>query len=332
MARKNHQILKGLAIALCCFLFAKCKEKTVIPPVVINTQKGDVLIINEGNFNWGNASLSLYNPNDKSIQNEVFKSANNINIGDVAQSVALVNGDWWIVVNNSGKIVILDTANFKLKKTISGLNSPRYLCKSNNIVYVTDLYAEKLTIINPFSFSISKTISLPGWTEEIIEENNLIYVLNKDSSSIYISNSAVDSFFKDKEVSNPMSLVKTDLGGMAISKNSNSLAVTNLRNKKVYLYPKLKDANKVCINKVGTLGAAIVGNDVYLFEPNQPSKRVISLSANINTYGMAIINDLLYLSDAKDFSQKSEISVYDLKGQLITKVRAGINTNGFVAK
>ena len=46
--------------------------------------KGEGLFIcNEGNFQYGNATLSYYNPDTKRVENEVFYRANAMKLGDV---------------------------------------------------------------------------------------------------------------------------------------------------------------------------------------------------------------------------------------------------------
>jgi hypothetical protein len=40
----------------------------------------------------------------------------------------------------------------------------------------------------------------------------------------------------------------------------------------------------------------------------------------------------LWVSDAKDYVQKSEVLVYNEKGQLMRNFRAGINTSSFSIK
>ena len=68
-----------------------------------------LFITNEGNFQYGNSTLSYYNPENKVVENEVFYRANGMRLGDVAQSMTIHNGKGWIVVNNSHVVFAIDT-------------------------------------------------------------------------------------------------------------------------------------------------------------------------------------------------------------------------------
>ena len=69
-----------------------------------------LFITNEGNFQYGNATLSFYNPATKEIENEIFYRANAMKLGDVAQSMIIRDGIGWVVVNNSHVVFAIDRA------------------------------------------------------------------------------------------------------------------------------------------------------------------------------------------------------------------------------
>jgi hypothetical protein len=124
----------------------------------LDTENG-IFIACEGNFMYGNGSLSFYHPDKKEVTNHLFQARNNAPLGDVVQSLARKGNSLFIVVNNSGKIVVTDSRTVEFKGIISGLTSPRYIhFVSENKAYISDLYASHMTIFNPETLEITGTI------------------------------------------------------------------------------------------------------------------------------------------------------------------------------
>ena len=171
-------------------------DKDAIGPQQVNQCSSDsiaadpatrVYIINEGNFTWGNASLSVYNTDGQTVSNNAFSTANGRPLGDVAQSITLVGNTAYLVVNNSGKIEVLDGENLEARTTITGLNSPRYLLPlSAKTAYVSDLYANSVSILDRTSNIITGSIPIPGWTETMLRVNNEVFVVGTDANAIYV--------------------------------------------------------------------------------------------------------------------------------------------------
>ena len=153
----------------------------------------NVLICNEGGFQNGNASLSIYNKEENTITNDLYQSINNTNIGDILQSIAHINHELYLVVNNSQKIIVLDDKNYEFKTEINGLTSPRYILPVNsNQAYVSDLYANKIYIIDINSKIVVNEINVSGWCEDMCLHNGKAYVVNRSNNLVYIINTSTN--------------------------------------------------------------------------------------------------------------------------------------------
>ena len=107
--------LSSITFLLFVFLLFSCKtdeEKEITP--VSNESGVDVIVLNEGNFGSGNASINWYNSSENKIYQHIFKSNNQGRpIGDVVQSMQIIGDKGYIVVNNSQKIEVVNLSDFK---------------------------------------------------------------------------------------------------------------------------------------------------------------------------------------------------------------------------
>ena len=170
---------KIINIVVILFLAWSCSDEPVRTMFFdLNTENG-VFISCEGNFMYGNASLSFYNSENNTVQNQLFYARNNVPLGDVSQSLTLYENTLFIVVNNSGKIFAIDSETAEFKGVITGFTSPRYMhFISDKKAYVSDLYAHKISIVNPKTFEISGEIELSEnhTSEQMVQLGKYVFV------------------------------------------------------------------------------------------------------------------------------------------------------------
>ena len=173
-------------IILCLFalLLSSCMRWEHGLMEQFNATANGVFITNEGNFNYGGATLSYYDPTFKSVENEVFYRANAMRLGDVAQSMVVRNGIGWVVVNNSHVIFAIDVETFREVGRITDLPSPRYIVfVSDEKAYISQIDSDRIIIINPRTFEITGEIACPmtteyrtGSTEQMVQYGKYVYV------------------------------------------------------------------------------------------------------------------------------------------------------------
>lgn len=141
-----------------------------------------LFVLCEGNFQYGNATLSYYDPSAKTVQNEVFMRANGMRLGDVAQSMTIYGGRAWIVVNNSHVIFVVDPDTFREVGRIEDLTSPRFIhFISPEKAYVSQIWDNRIFIVNPQTYSITGHIRVPGMTmesgstEQMVQQGRYVY-------------------------------------------------------------------------------------------------------------------------------------------------------------
>ncbi len=332
-------------LTIITFMFSCKKEEEAIITTPFEAEHGSVYISNEGNFQSGNATVTYFNPANKIINDNPFKQVNNQSLGDICQSMNIINGKLYIVVNNSGKIEICDPYSLKKELTISGLTSPRYIFPVNSSkAYVTDAYSNHISILNLNNHSISGTIAINGWTEQLLLKNNKIFVTNTSTNYLYIINPDTDLLTDSIFISKGANSILEDLngkiwilcGGDYLNTYNATLYRINPDNKQVensFAFSTGEFPSRLCINSSGD-SLYYINNSVYkmgIEELSRPALPFIASSGN-NFYGLAVdkSKNEIYVSDAIDFIQKGKIFRYRPDGSVIENFLAGIIPGDFI--
>lgn len=303
--------------------------------------EGDVLIVNEGNFGFGNASISLYSTENKSITQKVFQQQNNGRpIGDVVQSAVEIDDRIFIVVNNSNKIEVVNRRSFEFEGDIQNLNSPRYILPINtNKAYVSDLFEDKIYIIDPQTLGVFSTITTSGWTEEMILVNNQAFVCHVDSHQVWVIDVTNDQVIYKFDTHEQPQHIEEDKDGMlwvscsgglnggvaALYKiNPSSLQVEEILNPK----DSTQGIGEIEMNAAKDQLLYLSSGDLYrvgIQDTTLPSVPFVSGSGSL-FYGLAVDDrtDEIYVIDAIDFLQRGVIFRYNTQGQQLSFFKAGI--------
>lgn len=317
-----------------------------------NAAGDGLFIVNEGNFMYGNASLSYYVPSTKEIHREVFYRVNGETLGDVAQSMVIRNGRGYIVVNNSGIIFIIDIDTLELMGTVEdGLISPRYIhFVDNTKAYVTDLYAGRITIFDPRTGAVTGRIETPGHasTEQMVQHGQYVFVnCWSYDNAILVIDTQTDTVVDQIEVGiQPTSLVidrygkiwtVTDGGyeGSPFGWEAPALLCIDAATRQIekrFVFGMGESASEVCLDGSGE-NLYFINESVWKMDvtsnvlPTEPFLRY----SGTKYYGLAVnpYNSEVYVADAIDYVQPGVVYRFAQDGTLLDTFRAGITPGAF---
>jgi DNA-binding beta-propeller fold protein YncE len=332
------------------FVLSSCKDSVIEKPITEIKPGQGLFVINEGTFSYGNASLHYLNLENDSLNTyeDLFKPANNRPLGDIFQSLSIIDNLAWLIVNNSGKIEVINPSTFKSVATIKGLRSPRF---AKEVIpgkaYVTDLYANAVSIIDVKSFAKTGEIDCPGWTEELIIKNNEVWVSNHNRNFVYVINALSDLVADSVEVAYGGSSILEGKDGNIyllcsgdnlVSKTGGVFCIEPKTKKviKQWLFDKIDfNPTKLKENPNGD-SLYFINQGVYGF-PNhlnsKPIKPLIAQNSGTSFYGLFIDSKTgrLVVSNAKDFVSRGEALIYSRNGVLLKTYKAGVVPGEFYA-
>jgi YVTN family beta-propeller protein len=330
-------------IAALLLLAASCKKDEPPEPdngTIISSGNNGVYIINEGNFQFGNAAVSYYADGMANAALDLFQPANNRPLGDVCQSMYVFNNKAYIVVNNSGKVEVVNPNTFVSIATITGFNSPRYfLPVSNSKAYITDLYSNNISIADLSSNTVTGTIPCAGWTEELALAYGKVFVTNELHDKLYVINSLNDVLTDSITIGYGSNSIVEDKNGklwvLCSGKQSSNInaslhRINPVNNTIESSYTFINSADSPWrLDLNGTHDTLyFLNNGCYrmaVTDNTLPSSAFISQNGR-NFYGLGINphNGNIYITDAIDYVQRGKIYIYKPDGNLVTSFLAGI--------
>lgn len=339
----------SVLFGICVVLITSCNEKEKASVTNNISQNEGFFVVNEGTFGFGNSSLHFINLKDesKNTGNDLFFNANNRKIGDVFQSLNLINNNLWLVINNSGKIEVINPQNFKSIASIKNLKSPRYTLEvMTGKVYVSDLNSNFINIINSVDFSKKGEIKCAGWTEEMLLYEQKVWVTNHNSDYLYVINPQNDiitdsiklawggsSLLSDKYgkiwVLCSGDLIKNKKGGLFC------INAKNLKIEKEILFDK-SDFNPFKIKQTANNDSILfICKGIYKFSKNDniiPLMPFIKELSGSSFYGFTIDNNYgnIYVADAYDYVSNGKIHKYSPSGNFIKSFDGGVVPSDFM--
>lgn len=352
---KLHKLL--LTAILGSFLFVSCSSDDNNDSKPSGAYDNGVIVLNQGNFLKGNASISFLS-NSFVTENNIFSTVNNgAVLGDTGQDIGF-NGDLaYIVLNVSNKIEIVNRYTFAKVATISnGLDNPRYIAFHNGKAYVTNWgdgnikTDDYIAIVDLKTNTVTGTIPVVEGPEKIIEENGKLYVAHAGGfgygntiTVIKTANNTIETTIAVGDVPNS---IETENGKLYVltsgksefsgSESAGKFHIITLNDNKVTKtldFTGLTHPSNLVIedNKI----YYTLNNDVYTMTLTPTALPVASLFSTtaqgvkngINCF--AVEDSRIYVGDALDFNSNGKVYVYSLQGTLQHSTTVGLIPAGF---
>lgn len=357
MGRKNYKAV-GLWFALALLLFSACKkDKPDTGKAGGNITGNKVYVTCEGSLGNGNSALSLIQLNSGDISEDIFKSANNGGtLGDVFQSMELIGDRFFLCVNNSDKIVIIDKNNHQQVGTIN-VPRPRYILQVNpEKAYVSTIFSDKVYIINPQTLAVTGSVTMPYQNPEgMLLHNGAAYIATWDTAGnkIYKVNTATDKIEQEIPVAGyaPHAVLEDVNGNLWVLSGNvykgKAAALTcidpaNGNIIKSFLFPPKADPIRPVFNNTKNVlyfievnyNGGTEYNGIYRMNINDASLPAVPLipAQQFQYYwalGIAPQDGKIYVGDPKGFVQKGAVYVYDTDGKQVDKFDVSLGPGHF---
>jgi hypothetical protein len=293
-------------------------------------------IVNEGNYDWGEGTITFWNPKTRLVRDNLFKNVNGRALGNVAQSMIIIGNYGYIVVNNSRKIEVVNAKDCKSVSTIGGMVSPRYILPiDDKKFYVSDLYADGVYVVS--ANEVVKKIPVSGWTNRMaLDKNGYAWVarrrtdfdLRPGGTSAILIDTSMHEVVDSVEVGKGIEEMEVDDNGAIWTActafhDGDYPALVKIENKKVNAYRTDFPIYRLRIK--GNFIYFLMNGGLYKMAINDttlPEKPIFTGMGIL--YGIGAIDGYIYVSDAKDYVQRGTVYRLNMQGIVLDSVKAGI--------
>ncbi|MDR0395612.1 MAG: hypothetical protein LBH77_10685 [Tannerella sp.] len=172
---KNFFYLLALGAAIALPLFTSCNgNDDPTDETLISSEY--IYVLNSGNMNSNNASLSMYDVKENTVIKDVFEAQNGRRLGDTGQDMVLYGSKIYITMTRESTVEVTDL-DAKSIKQIRTEGAPRYLAVYEGKVYVTyqNGYVAR---IDTGTLNVEARIQVGRNPEQLTVTNGKLYVAN----------------------------------------------------------------------------------------------------------------------------------------------------------
>lgn len=308
----------------------------------IPTGEHAVFIVCEGNYDAGNATLSILDTlmYDTTFT-DVYKKANGNKLGDMAHSMLVRDSLGFIAVTFSDKIEIINTRTFESVGTIADIKTPRNLAYTNGKLYATSYEDSAVVRIDYFTHEVESSIKLRHRPDEIAVLGNKAFVSsspNRNDSVI----SVIDLLTEQADTiivgKNPVAVTadgarnRVYVACSGLSGSAGFIAVIDANSES--MMAKLEEFQNVKPVKLAlrdSLLAYISGsNSLRIFNLNL-NTTIKSISNSLTFYTLAFVNGELMATDGLDFVSNGFLYRFDSQFNFKKQYPVGVAPSAIVS-
>lgn len=344
----KHLLISILAI----IIFACSKDEDATPT---GKYSSGVFISNEGQFQTGTGTVSFFNRETKTVENDIFQTVNNRPLGNILQSLEIHNDKAYLVVNNAKKVEVVQAWDFKEVGTIQGLEMPRHFVGIDDKKGYVSQWGiggidGSVKVIDLQTNTIIKTMAVGKGAEKMLKVDNKVYVscnggFASDNRVFVIDTQKDEVSATINTPDSPNGLVLDASNKIWVSCSGRSqwngmASVTVSPAQLIRLNPATNQIEQSFAFERHGLGNLVINSGKNLLFYSQ-NGRVFSqnINAGINTnplisrsfYGLGYDTntDMLYAAVGGNFSSNSKFIRFNVSGVAIDSMNVGVAPNGF---
>ena len=327
-------------------------EEPIIPEEPINPVEPVVpseyiYVLNSGNMNSNDASLSMYNLKDGAVTKDIFEAQNGRRLGDTGQDIIVYGSKMYISVSGESTIEVTDLEAKSIKQ-IQTDGSPRYLAVNEGKVYVSN-FNGYVARIDTTSLDVEAKVQVGRNPEQLTVANGKLYVANSGGADWgsevgydkTISVVDIASFTETKKIEvviNPTDMQSDNAGNVyVISKGNyfdipNTLQIINTQTDEVSVVNGI-DGTVMATdgNNLYTIYSQWGVEEIFYYSYNTTTNTVLSNNfiGDTKISGPYLINydaacENLFIT-ASDYINDGDVYVFDKTNKFVNKFEVGLN-------
>ncbi|MFT4023460.1 MAG: hypothetical protein QM664_06725 [Flavihumibacter sp.] len=333
--KKMKWILPGTAMVM---LMAGCsKDDDPVTPVPVTA---GLYVLNEGNWDGNNTTLTYYDLTTKQASTDFYQSVNGSKLGDTGNDILIYGSKLYIVMNVSSNVEVAEAATAKSISKVQMMDgsekrSPRYATPYKNKVLITS-YDGTVAVLDTASLSIDKYITVGSNPEQMAVVGDKLYVANSGGLNFVTKDSTVSvidltSFTETKKIVVGTSPTRLAVGDgklfvlcagnyvdIAPKITSVSVSSDEVTGSREFNGGALRFYNGKLFVSTG-YGAASPGVTVLkTTDLSNDTEQFISDGTSVTTpYGLDIDDETgdVFVTDAKDYVSSGEVFCFDKTGK-----------------